>query len=323
MNSIKNFFKDYCKFVYKTTDVSESGIVRDVFNFCGIKIKIKSKIKTKEYQCLQKENELKNYYEKLLNEKDEYFSKTIKNLQDDYNLIIKQKDMIIGENYFSQFGEDRIIDLVFSILKNKGIISDVTYLDVGGNRPCQISNTYHFYLEGCKGVVIEPNPRLYETFKKVRPNDNVLNIGIHFDNSETTLPFYIFNEDADGLSSFSKESADEMLRDCPSAIKYDVINIPVRNINTIIEDYFDSAPTFISIDVEGIDFDILKSFDFTKFRPIFWIIETASYTGPNFLGVKSLEIQEFMFSKGYVVYADTYVNTIFIDSDIFDKIKKQ
>ena len=94
---------------------------------------------------------------------------------------------MINNSFYSQFGEDRIISLALGILQSKGIISEISYLDIGGNRAKEISNTYYFYLRGCKGCVIEPNPRLASKFKEVRPQDNVLNI--YIDNTDECIKY--------------------------------------------------------------------------------------------------------------------------------------
>jgi len=226
---------------------------------------------------------------------------------------------------FSQFGEDLILKFVFKILKKKNLIQDITYLDIGGNYPYAISNTYFLYQNGCKGVVIEPNPVLYEEFKKARPNDIVLNVGIHFtQNEEKIMPFYMFNHEANGASTFDKKQADSYLKISDVAKNYETIQVEVANINTIIKEYFnDTAPTFISIDVEGIDLEIIKSLDFQKYRPSFWCIETAEPCVGSVLGGKLQDTLDFMKLKNYVIYADTYVNTIFIDEKLMQKLEEK
>jgi hypothetical protein len=238
-----------------------------------------------------------------------------------FNSKNNNNQFIYQQKTFSQFGEDLILDLLFIVLKNKKIISDITYLDIGGYSPYLLSNTYLFYTQGYRGVVIEPNKILADNYKKSRPNDLVLNIGIHFnENSITDLPFYQFNSEAFGLSTFSKESADENLLKCRIATKYDIIMTRVKKINEIIKEYFDDMPpTFISLDTEGLDLNILNSFNFKKYRPVCWIIETAELTQDQFLGRKIDKITEFMLKKQYEIYADTYINTIFIDKTILQK----
>lgn len=97
--------------------------------------------------------------------------------------------------------------------------------------------------------------------------------------------------------------------------------INTKNINSIMSEYFkDSTLFLISLDVEGLDKQILKSFNFKKFRPIFFCVETAELSSEHFLGVKENELNTLMLMNGYEVYADTYINTIFIRKDILKQM---
>ena len=57
---------------------------------------------------------------------------------------------------------------------------------------------------------------------------------------------------------------------------------------------------------------ILETFDFSRFRPQVFVIETLTYTEDN-SERKEQDIIRHMESVGYMTYADTYVNTLFVD----------
>jgi len=86
--------------------------------------------------------------------------------------------------------------------------------------------------------------------------------------------------------------------------------MPLIGINEIIEKNFDRQPDFISLDVEGLDLAILKSLDYSRFSPKVICVETLLYD-ENQIESKNNEIIYFLTSKGYSIYADTHVNTIF------------
>ncbi|HUD03998.1 MAG TPA: FkbM family methyltransferase, partial [Candidatus Paceibacterota bacterium] len=92
----------------------------------------------------------------------------------------------------------------------------------------------------------------------------------------------------------------------------EIKKVPLIPINDLIAGYFRKTPNFISIDVEGNDFSIIKGLDFEKYRPEVFCIETLTYVENGF-GHKITEISDYMLSQGYYVYADTNLNTIFID----------
>lgn len=71
-------------------------------------------------------------------------------------------------------------------------------------------------------------------------------------------------------------------------------------------------PNFVSIDCEGMDESILKSFPLESHRPGLFFLETISYSEDN-TEEKRQGILDYMLENNYMIYADTYINTIFID----------
>lgn len=219
---------------------------------------------------------------------------------------------------YAQFGEDLILAHLFNQLG----IAKPTYLDIGANEPRSISNTYYFYIRGSRGVLMEPNPFLYKQLKRMRPEDIVLNTGIAFD-EQVEADFYIFPNFANGLNTFSEKEAKHWeetgMKGLGKIPIEKVVKMPLIPVNSILEKYFkDKAPNFISLDVEGLDLEILKSLDFDKYQPEVLVVETMGYDG-NQESFKLNDIIEFVLNKNYDIYADTRVNTIFCRKDIFKK----
>ena len=214
---------------------------------------------------------------------------------------------------YAQAGEDRILEyLFFSELK----IQSPTYLDIGANYPVAFNNTFFLYARGCSGVCVEPDPSLIPALRKQRSRDVVLNVGVGL-NEMTEADFYVFTPK--GLNTFSKEEAE--FRESFGTYKVQqVLKIPLRTINSIIAEHFTSAPNLLSIDVEGLDLAILQSLDFDKYKPDVICTETISYDEGR--GAKKLtDIIDFVCSKGYVLYADTHINTIFVADHYFPNLK--
>ncbi len=210
----------------------------------------------------------------------------------------------LGKPSFSQTGEDRILHFLFQSIG----IKNPTYLDIGANHPVNGNNSYFFYQRGSKGVCVEPDPALAAQINQVRERDICLNVGIGF-TEIAAADFYIFPKPYTGWNTFSKNEAEYRKANWHPYEK--IIKMPLQNINDILEQNFKSTPDFISIDVEGLDFDILKSLDFDKHQPKVLLVETLHY-GENNKPEKLTYIIDFVCSKGYSVYADTYVNTIFL-----------
>lgn len=211
---------------------------------------------------------------------------------------------------YSQSGEDLIIDFIFDSMQ----IKSRRYLDIGTNDPAQLNNTYLFYTRGHKGVCVEPDPDLVSVIEKLRPNDQVLGVGVG--QKEGKLPFY--QMDPHTLSTFSKKEAETYQKYYPWSRIVRTKKISVISINDILKKYFNDGLDFLSIDTEGLDSQIIKSLDFEKYQPIVICIETAVYKDKSTL-TKNRNVIEYLKSKGYFVYADTFVNSIMVNYETWQR----
>ena len=256
-------------------------------------------------------NHSQNEIQVLKNNLVEVENKLI-NLESTLWNIIKEKDKIQEEllkyESYSQCGEDKIIEFLLSYMGEKNI--GISYLDIGCNDYKNLSNSYSLYKKGIRGVLIDANPVYIDEIKMYRPEDIILNCGIGAKNSEK-MKFYILN--TPGLDSFDLESIKEAQRQTPWIEIVDEIEVPVYTLDEIYEKYFASVPTIVSLDVEGLEMDILKSTNFEKYRPYIFIIETIEYREKISLTNKRNDIIDFMEKNDYVEYAFTGVNSIFID----------
>ena len=92
----------------------------------------------------------------------------------------------------------------------------------------------------------------------------------------------------------------------------DTRRIRVQTFAQAVDTHLGRTPDLVSLDVEGLELDILRSIDFSENRPHVFCIETLSYAGGDGSGVKNPEIHDLMFENGYMLYADTYINSIFV-----------
>ena len=215
---------------------------------------------------------------------------------------------------FSQAGEDQVVRYLFEQLR----IARPTYLDIGANHPVLGNNTYYFYRRGSRGVGIEPDPEYFALIGRKRRRDVVLQAGIGSEEASEAL-IYIFPHPYSGWNTFSKEEA--LGRGQESGINFiKTLKVPLLRINSIMEDYFDPHPNFISIDVEGMDLAILRSLDFSRFKPEVICAETISFSTRN-EETKLDEIAGFLMEKGYFVFGDTRINTIFCREEAYKGIK--
>ena len=211
------------------------------------------------------------------------------------------------ETSYSQSGEDLIINYVAKVLLG---IKEVSYIDVGAMHPCAYSNTYHFYEKNETGICIEANPNLIPDFHKYRPNDNIINAGVVGAKSkEEKLKFYIFNDHS--LSTFDENEAVKNSKINGNKI-IDKIYVKTITLNSLLET---KTPTFISIDIEGLDFELIKSIDFEKYKIPIICIETNDHITEE----KNYTLINYIENQGYFRYADTLINSIFVQIDFWNK----
>jgi FkbM family methyltransferase len=212
---------------------------------------------------------------------------------------------------YSESGEDLIVAKAFHLLG----IERPRYLDLGANHPVRFNNTFHFYRKGESGVCVEPNVQMAGLIRTYRPRDLLLPVGVAGTGGGGKLRFYSF--DNPGVSTFSKEQAEHVERVSPYRVR-EVIEVDVLGVNEVLERAtVRGGCDYISLDCEGLDLEILRRLDFARFRPAVLCVETVlpgpDDTDPTRLGGKMPEIPAFLAGQGYNVFADTYVNTIFLD----------
>ena len=130
---------------------------------------------------------------------------------------------------YSQEGEDLILKSMF---EDRGRGHKGFYVDVGALHPYRLSNTAFFYEKGWSGINIEPTPTAIELFKKHRPRDINLNLGVG--NGTAELTFYCFDEPA--LNSFSKELSEERHNTSKFKITGEV-KIPISPLSVILDEH--------------------------------------------------------------------------------------
>jgi len=209
--------------------------------------------------------------------------------------------LLYRKKAYSQDGEDMVLASFYEGKKKyKGF-----YVDVGAHHPYRFSNTAYFYNKGWKGINIEPTPDLIAPFQRLRKRDLNLNIGIG--NGEKLL-FYIFNEGA--LNTFDQDVA--MQRHNDTSNNYQIIEkkeIQTKTLSEILDLYLpkNQKIDFFSIDVEGLDFEVLKTNDWNKYVPQFILVECDF----KIADIQNDPIYQFLKERGYEIVARTQRTSIF------------
>ena len=225
--------------------------------------------------------------------------------------VIKKLN-IIKNNYFdgyalksySQEGEDMILRRLFEGQKTG------FYVDVGAHHPKRFSNTFFFYKKGWSGINIDAMPNCMKLFDKIRPRD--INLEVPISDKKQKLKYYMFNEPA--LNGFSKDLTEK--RDGKD--NYKIISekdMETSTLEKILEKYLPSGQEidFMSIDVEGLDLQVLKSNNWKQFRPKFVLVEVL---GCSISEIANSKEYKYLAGFGYEIFAKTVNTVIFRRDDI-------
>ena len=201
---------------------------------------------------------------------------------------------------YAQEGEDMILRKLFAG-RETGF-----YIDVGAHHPTRFSNTHYFYRRGWSGINVDATPGSMASFQKRRPRD--INLEIAIANSKKELTFFIFDEPA--LNSFDESLSRARDNEQPRVVR--IIKeqkIMTRTLNEVLSQHMPSGQhiDFLSVDVEGLDYDVLLSNDWSKFRPECVLVECLGVLWKDLAGDMACQ---FLNSCGYQIFAKT-LNTAF------------
>lgn len=216
---------------------------------------------------------------------------------------------------YSQYGEDLIL---YRLLMN---VSKGQYIDVGGNDPKKLSNTFKFYKLGWHGLIFEPNPKRARQFQKKRPKDTVLQYALA--DYDGTIDYFecigtINNsnpyENMDVMSTTSKEELEHF-----KSLGYRFTHSVVRcyRMDTVLSqypEYRNNQTSIVSIDVEGAESKVIAGINFDSFSPTILIIEALEHKTCKDV---SSRWKHFIPKYYTELYRPKCLNYIFVRNDIF------
>ena len=177
-----------------------------------------------------------------------------------------------------------------------GDLFDKTFLEFGATDGIELSNSYMLEQNlGWTGVLAEPSPQWHLELKKNRPNTTIITDCI-WKSSGEKLDFFMSDIGIySTLNDYKLYDASSKPGNTQLRIKNGkIIEVQSVSLNDVMETNFNGlTPSFLSIDTEGSEYEILNSLDFEKYRPVVFTIEH------NYLNLQS-KIDELMISNGYL-----------------------
>lgn len=202
---------------------------------------------------------------------------------------------------YSQCYEDIILEsLLRGHVKTHGAPNSLVFVEIGANHPVSTSSSYLFRKKyGMKSILVEANPKLIPALQLHRPGDTIVHAAV-VNHDTPTVDFYVSTNN-------ETSSLDDRFVITRTPGIQETLTVPTVRANHVLDMATAEATVLLSVDVEGLDLQILQDIDFTKHRPLFIIVEPSEDYQPG----STNAIIDFLVSKDYNVVAETDVNLIF------------
>lgn len=149
---------------------------------------------------------------------------------------------------YSQNNEEQIIVKYFGEFKG-------TFLDIGAHDGITLSNTRALTYLGWNGICIEPSPEIFQKLLENNLFEKVKCYQFAIGESNNTVVFY---NNPEFYSTMSETDRDKWAN---AGQKFTAIEVQQVDFKTFLEKSDIKTFDFISIDAEGVDWEILQQID--------------------------------------------------------------
>lgn len=201
--------------------------------------------------------------------------------------------------FYSQYGQDIFLAGLFKHKQNNGF-----FIDIGAYDGRTFSNTYLLESEyNWQGICVEANK---DVFNKLKENRDCIVVNALIYNYNGKLEF-TKNLEQDFMSGIEED----YLLSNRNKFKEEKIQYDCIDINRLFELYNVDKIDYLSIDVEGSEFKILKKLDFDKYE-----INVISFE----INSAYFELIDLLKSKDYKYLASFGQDEFFIKKDSLNDI---
>jgi FkbM family methyltransferase len=192
------------------------------------------------------------------------------------------------------FGPDRENDLKEAFFAH---VRSGYFVEVGANDPYDLSQTWHLERRGWRGILVEPQPALAAALRRQRsakvyavacasPRQAGRTMLLHLAGIHSSLDPRL------NISTISPQGA---------------IEVAVTTLNEILVDAGAPSPIdLLSVDVEGLEVEVLKGLDLKRWRPRLILIEDLAM---------NLGLHRYLRSQGYKWMRRTGLNSWYVPHD--------
>lgn len=175
---------------------------------------------------------------------------------------------------------------------------DGFFVEVGANDPCSGSQTWLLEQNGWRGVLVEPQAALCEKLRCERKNSKVFQVACSRPEKEGEASLHIGAHC--GISTLEQQT------DSHGAQFIGTERVKITTLDKVLSEAGATTVDFLSLDVEGHEIEVMRGFDFKKYRPSLILIED---------GVRTLDKHLFLKRQGYKLVKRTSLNNWYIPKD--------
>jgi len=170
------------------------------------------------------------------------------------------------------------------------------FVEVGANHPVDENQTWFLEQQGWSGVLVEPNPDLFKLLCEQRPRSRAVHAAVGAPGQVDEVDLLL---GMDHLHS----TLTPLLGDPLSGKK---IRVKLRTLDSILAEAGTTKIDFLSIDVEGMELQVLQGLDFKKYKPALILLEEHR---------RDYKKHYYLSSQGYRLVKRTGRNNWYVPND--------
>lgn len=175
---------------------------------------------------------------------------------------------------------------------------DGVFVEVGANDPVAGSQTWLLEQNGWQGVLVEPQASLCEKLRAARPRSRVFQVACSCPGSEGEADLILTEYDGNATLKPQRDS---------HGINYiGAERVRITTLDSVLQAAGVPRIDFVSLDVEGHEIEVMRGFNFEKYKPSLILIED---------GVRDLSKHRFLKQRGYKLVKRTTLNNWYVPKE--------
>jgi FkbM family methyltransferase len=144
------------------------------------------------------------------------------------------------------------------------------YIDIGAGHPVADNVSFAFYLQGWRGIAVEPQKSLADLYAFVRPRDIAVCGLVGRNTGEADF------HAVDRLHGFSTMVEVHARGAAAFGANYRTLRLPVTTLAALCDAHRPERIDFLKVDVEGAEADVLAGADWERWRPRVVVAEAVT-----------------------------------------------